>query len=64
MASLKIRMGTKKEVAKGLVELEGSCIVLREINPKTGVETMVLAYCLQPGEIVTRIEGDNYSVEL
>jgi hypothetical protein len=64
MASLKIRSGSKHETAKGTVEIEGICIVLRELNPKTGVSRIVFAYCLQPGETVTRGEGDDYVVEL
>ena len=61
MASLKIKQGTKKEVKNGLVELEGNCVVLREITAKS--ERMMFAYCLNPGETVERKEGDNYVVE-
>jgi hypothetical protein len=63
MASLKIKTGSRKEVKKGLVELEGSCVVLRAINPKSGEERLEFGYCLQPGETVTRIEEDDYIVE-
>ena len=63
MASLKIKTGNKHEVKKGLVELEGSCVVLREINPKTGEERLEFGYCLLPGETISRVEGDNYIVE-
>lgn len=63
MASLRIRAGTKHEVKKGIVEIEGSCIVLREIG-KNLEKHIVLAYCLQPGETVTKGEGDDYVVEL
>ena len=48
---------------KGLVELEGPCVVLRELNTKTGAESMILAYHLQPGEIVRRVEEGEYVVE-
>ena len=61
MASLKIKTGTKHEVKNGFVELEGSCVVLREVTAKA--ERIMFAYCLQPGEIVTKGEGDDYIVE-
>jgi hypothetical protein len=61
MASLKIKTGAKHEVKNGLVELEGACVVLREVTTKS--ERMVFAYCLQPGETVTKGEGDDYVVE-
>ena len=63
MASLTIKTGSPVEVKKGLVELEGPCVVLRELNTKTGAESMVFAYHLQPGETVRRVEGDEYIVE-
>jgi hypothetical protein len=61
MTSLKIKTGAKHEVKSGVVELEGNCVVLREVTAKT--ERMVFAYCLQPGETVTKGEGDDYIVE-
>jgi hypothetical protein len=62
MASLTIKTGTKHEVKKGLVELEGPCVVLREIG-KNLEERMVFAYHLNPGETVRREDGDDYIVE-
>lgn len=61
MASLQLKTGTPVEVKKGLVEIEGPCVVLREL--KSDGEHMVLAYHLQPGEIVRRVEEGKYSVE-
>lgn len=63
MASLTLKSGTPIEVKSGLVELEGPCVVLRELNTKTGTERMVYAYHLQPGEVVRCVEGDKYIVE-
>jgi hypothetical protein len=63
VASLKIKNGNKKEVLKGKVEIEGTCVVLYEFNPKTGGRRMVYGYCLLPGETVTKGEGDDYIVE-
>ena len=63
MASLQLKAGSPVEVKRGLVELEGPCVVLREINPKTGAESMVLAYHLQPGEIVRSVGEGEYVVE-
>ena len=62
MASLKIKTGTPVKVNKGLVEINGPCVVLSEID-KNEEERMVLAYCLIPGETVKRVEGDDYIVE-
>ncbi len=62
MASLRLGSGTPVEVKKGLVELEGSCVVLRE--EVRGEEHMVLAYNLLPGEIVRRVKEGEYIVEL
>lgn len=62
MASLTVKQGSKHEVAKGMVELEGPCVVLREIG-KNLEERMVFAYHLNPGETVTRVKGDDYIVE-
>lgn len=61
MVSLRIKGGTKKEVTKGSVEIEGSCIVLYEAG-KNLEKRVAFAYCLLPGEYVTR-EGDDYIVE-
>ena len=62
MASLKIRTGTAKKVAKGVVELSGQAVALYEIG-KNLEKRLVFGYCLQPGETVTKGEGDDYSVE-
>jgi hypothetical protein len=61
MASLKIKTGAKREVKSGRVEIEGACVVLREKTEKT--ERVVFAYCLMPGETITKGEGDDYIVE-
>ena len=65
MASLKIRTGTKKEVKNGFVEIKGQCIALYEITGKGPMERsrLVFGQCLQPGEMVTKGEGDDYIVE-
>lgn len=61
MASLKVKTGSRREVEKGFIEIEGSCVLLvEEIKGKRG--RIVFAYCLQPGETVTS-EGDDYIVE-
>lgn len=63
MASLKINTGTPVEVKNGFIEIEGSCVLLvEEVKGKRG--RIVLAYCLQPGEILKREEGDDYRVYL
>jgi hypothetical protein len=62
MTSLKVKGGSKKEVKNGSVSIEGSCVVLRELNSKTGDMRLVYAYCLLPGEIITGT-GDDYIVE-
>ena len=61
MASLKIKNGGKRSVVKGYVDIEGSCVVLREIIEKNG-SRVAFAYCLLPGETITS-EGDDYIVE-
>ena len=61
MASLKVKTGSRREVGKGFVEIEGSCILLiEEVKGKRG--RIVFAYCLQPGETVTS-DGEDYVVE-
>ena len=61
MASLKVKTGSKREVKKGYVEINGQCIQLMD-NPTKDVHTLVFAYCLQPGETVTS-DGEDYIVE-
>lgn len=61
MASLKVKTGTRREVAKGFVAIEGSCVLLIE-DVKGKRERIVFAYCLQPGETVTS-DGEDYIVE-
>jgi hypothetical protein len=65
MASLKLRAGTKKEVKNGFVEIKGQCVALYEITGKAGMEKsrLVFGQCLQPGESITKGEGDDYIVE-
>lgn len=65
MASLKIKTGTKREVKNGFVSIEGQCVGLYEITGKAGMEKsrLVFAQCLQPGDTVTKGEGDDYIVE-
>jgi hypothetical protein len=62
MTSLKLQLGTTVEVKKGLVDINGPCVALYELD-KNGDTKLVKAYHLQPGEIVRRTEGDNYVVE-
>ena len=62
MASLKLQLGTVVEVKKGMVDVNGPCVALSEID-RAGKTKLVKAYHLLPGEIVRRIEGDNYVVE-
>ena len=62
MVSLKLQLGTAVEVKKGLVDINGPCVALYELD-KNEEAKLVKAYHLQPGEIVRRIEGDNYVVE-
>lgn len=63
MVSLKIKNGTKKEVKRGTVDIEGGCVVLRGSNAIAGDAKMIFAHCLQPGETVMKGEGDDYIVE-
>ena len=62
MASLKLQSGTPVEVKKGMVDINGPCVSLYELD-KNDAPKLVKAYHLLPGEIVRRIEGDNYVVE-
>jgi hypothetical protein len=64
MASLKIKEGSPVKVDNGVVELMGSCVALYE-NGKDGeeMESLVVAYCLLPGEKVTRVKRGEYIVE-
>ena len=61
MASLKIKTGHKREVAKGYVDVEGQCVMLRVTLAKNE-SRLVFAYCLLPGETITG-DGDDYVVE-
>jgi hypothetical protein len=61
MVSLKIKTGTRHEVEKGYVTVQGNCIALYEVTSK-GVGRLVFAYCLNPGEVLTS-KGDDYIVE-
>lgn len=64
MASLTIKSGTRKECRKGRIDITGSVVKLVERNPKTGVECILFAYHLNPGETVTRIgDEEDYVVE-
>ncbi len=62
MASLKLQLGTVVEVKRGMVDVNGPCVALYEID-RVGETKLVKAYHLQPGEVVRRTEGDNYVVE-
>ena len=62
MASLKTKTGHKTEVDKGYVEIEGQCVMLRrEISKNNSV--LEFAYCLMPGDTVTRVDEGDYIVE-
>lgn len=61
MISLTTKTGHKITVDKGTVRLEGNCITLYETG-KNLEHSLVYAFCLQPGDTVTR-EGDNYLVQ-
>ena len=63
MVSLKIKNGTKREVKRGTVEIEGGCVVLRGSNSASGDTKMIFAHCLLPGETVAKGEGDDYIVD-
>ena len=63
MVSLKIKNGAKREIAKGRVAIEGTCVVLWRTGIKGEPDIIVFAYCLLPGETVTKGEGDDYIVE-
>ena len=62
MDSLTLKGGSKVEVVSGDVTISGNCVQLIEY---TGVNSqeMVVAYALQPGEIVRRIGKGEYIVE-
>ena len=62
MASLKLQAGTPVEVKKGMVDINGPCVAIYEVD-KTGNPKLVKAYHLLPGETVRRTEGDDYVVE-
>lgn len=63
MASLTLKSGTKTEVKDGSVVMAGNCVLLSDHRPRIS-STLVIAYCLAPGEIVRRQgEGDDYVVE-
>jgi hypothetical protein len=63
MVSLKLKSGSKVEVMRGSVDVVGGCVVLYD-KPADGDDTLVVAYCLLPGETVRRdgVKGD-YVVE-
>lgn len=61
MISLTTKTGHKIEVKKGSVKLEGNCVALYEVKSQYEL-SLVYAFCLQPGDTVTR-EGDNYLVQ-
>jgi len=61
MASLQIKQGSKIEVKKGFVAINGPCVALYEIGKN--VPILVKAYHLLPGETVDRAKGDDYIVE-
>jgi hypothetical protein len=64
MASLKIKNGTRHEVKKGFVHIEGNCVMLLESIPMKNSRDsrIVFVYCLTPGETVT-CDGEDYVVE-
>lgn len=62
MASLKIKTGHRTEVDTGYVEIEGQCVMLRQGFSKDN-SVLEFAYCLMPGETVTRVDEGDYIVE-
>ena len=58
-----IREGSVFEVEKGYVDIEGSCVTLREDAGDTGFAKIVVSYCLKPGDKVRRISEGEYAVE-
>lgn len=65
MVSLKIKGGTKVEVAEGRVVAEGPTVLLIEFQKSKRVpERIAAGYCLIPGESVRRVgDGEDYVVE-
>lgn len=65
MISLKLKSGTAVEVKDGRVEVSGNSAVLYEryMKGNTTFTRLVLAYSLQPGEIVRHIAEGEYIVE-
>ena len=51
------------EVPEGIVDVDGSCVALREIVTKYSFRPLVVAYCLKPGDKVRRISEEEYAVE-
>lgn len=57
IVSLRLPMGTKRELENGSVHIEGSCVILEDRHGE-----LVIAYCMKPGDVLTQKDGE-YVVE-
>lgn len=57
-----LKVGTRTPVECDRVEVNGSCVMAYSVHPRGRQLTLLYAYCLQPGEIVTRGRDGGYEV--